>query len=284
MNINEVKNILEKNGANVKKQFGQNFLLDDSVINKICDISNITKDVNVIEIGPGLGFLTGELKKRANKVLCYEIDPDMIKVLTSRFESDTNVVIKYQDFLKANIDKDINEIFDGKDVIVVANLPYYITTAILVKILEESKYIKQLTVMMQLEVAERICGKPSTKDYNALSVLTQYYTDCKLAIKVGAKSFYPEPNVDSAACLIKHKEVISYPAISEEYFKKFNRIAFIQRRKTLANNLKQGFGYSKEFVEEILNKNNISITIRTEALAVDEIVKLSNEFYLAQNK
>lgn len=284
MNINEVKNILEKNGANVKKQFGQNFLLDDSVINKICDISNITKDVNVIEIGPGLGFLTGELKKRANKVLCYEIDPDMIKVLTSRFESDTNVVIKYQDFLKANIDKDIIEIFDGKDVIVVANLPYYITTAILVKILEESKYIKQLTVMMQLEVAERICGKPSTKDYNALSVLTQYYTDCKLAIKVGAKSFYPEPSVDSAVCLIKHKEVISYPAISEEYFKKFNRIAFLQRRKTLANNLKQGFGYSKEFVEEILNKNNISITIRTEALAVDEIVKLSNEFYLAQNK
>ena len=138
--------------------------------------------------------------------------------------------------------------------------------------------------MMQLEVAERICGKPSTKDYNALSVLTQYYTDCKLAIKVGAKSFYPEPNVDSAVCLIKHKEVISYPAISEEYFKKFNRIAFLQRRKTLANNLKQGFGYSKEFVEEILNKNNISITIRTEALAVDEIVKLSNEFYLAQNK
>ena len=284
MNINEVKQILTKYDVSVKKQFGQNFLLDNNIINKICDVSNVSKEVNVIEIGPGLGFLTQELKQRANKVMCYEIDPEMVKVVTNRFENDENVIIKYQDFLKANIDNDIEKYLSDKPVIVVANLPYYITTAILIKILEESKYIKQMTVMMQLEVADRICGKPSTKDYNSLSVLMQYYTTCKLAIKVGKMCFYPEPNVDSAVVLIKHKEEILNAAVNEEYFKKFNRIVFAQRRKTLANNLKSGFGYKKELIEEILIKNNIPLTIRTEALSVEQIVHLSNEFYLAQNK
>ncbi len=282
MNINEVKQILTKYDVSVKKQFGQNFLMDNNIVNKICDISNITKEVNVIEIGPGLGFLTEELKKRANKVMCYEIDSEMVKVITNRFENDTNVIVKFQDFLKANIDNDIEKYLSDYPVIVVANLPYYITTAILIKILEESKYIKQMTVMMQLEVADRICGKPSTKDYNSLSVLMQYYTDCKLAIKVGAGCFYPEPNVDSAVVLIKYKDEIKNQALSEEYFKKFNRIVFAQRRKTLANNLKSGFGYSKELIESILTSNQISLTIRTEALSVEQIVKLANEFYLAQ--
>ena len=284
MNINEVKQILTKYDVSVKKQFGQNFLMDNNIVNKICDISNITKEVNVIEIGPGLGFLTEELKKRANKVICYEIDSEMVKVITNRFENDTNVIVKFQDFLKANIDNDIEKYLSDYPVIVVANLPYYITTAILIKILEESKYIKQMTVMMQLEVADRICGKPSTKDYNSLSVLMQYYTDCKLAIKVGAGCFYPEPNVDSAVVLIKYKDEIKNQALSEEYFKKFNRIVFAQRRKTLANNLKSGFGYSKELIENILTNNQISLTIRTEALSVEQIVKLANEFYLAQKK
>ena len=282
MNINEVKQILTKYDVSVKKQFGQNFLMDNNIVNKICDISNITKEVNVIEIGPGLGFLTEELKKRANKVMCYEIDSEMVKVITNRFENDTNVIVKFQDFLKANIDNDIEKYLSDYPVIVVANLPYYITTAILIKILEESKYIKQMTVMMQLEVADRICGKPSTKDYNSLSVLMQYYTDCKLAIKVGAGCFYPEPNVDSAVVLIKYKDEIKNQALSEEYFKKFNRIVFAQRRKTFANNLKSGFGYSKELIEKILTSNQISLTIRTEALSVEQIVKLANEFYLAQ--
>ncbi len=284
MNINEVKQILNKYEVSVKKQFGQNFLMDNNIINKICDISNISKDFNVIEIGPGLGFLTQELKERANQVMCYEIDQEMVKVISNRFENDSNVIIKYQDFLKAKIDLDIEKYFDDKPVIVVANLPYYITTAILLKILEESSKIKQLTVMMQLEVADRICGKPSTKDYNSLSVLMQYYTTCKLAIKVGASCFYPEPNVDSAVVLIKHKDEITYKALCEDYFKKFNRIVFAQRRKTLSNNLKSGFGYSKELIEEVLNKNNISLTVRTEALSVQQIVLLANEFYLAQNK
>ena len=156
-------------------------------------------------------------------------------------------------FINANI-SNIEKYLSDKPVIVVANLPYYITTAILIKILEESKYIKQMTVMMQLEVADRICGKPSTKDYNSLSVLMQYYTNCKLAIKVTAGCFYPEPNVDSAVVLVKYKEEITFKALNEEYFKKFNRIVFAQRRKTLANGLNNysGLQLEKEIIQQCI--------------------------------
>ncbi len=284
MKIKEVKAILEKYDIGAKKQYGQNFLLDENIINKICDVSNVDKNTNVIEIGPGLGFLTRELSKRANKVLCYEIDSDMIKILTEHFDENSNVIIKYQDFLKANIDSDINELLGKEKVVVVANLPYYITTAILLKILEESNKIKTLTTMMQLEVANRICGTPKTKDYNALSVLMQYYTSTSLKIKVPPLSFYPEPNVDSAVILIEYKDEIKVKALSEVYFKKFNRIIFAQRRKTLINNIKCGFFYPKELIETLLKEHNLLLTTRAEELSVEQIVKLSNSFYLAQNK
>ena len=283
MKIKAVKQILEENKIEVKKQYGQNFLLEEGIISQICDISNINKNVNVIEIGPGLGFLTTELAKRANKVLCYEIDSDMIKILTNKFAETSNVIIKYQDFLKANIDTDIASLLGDLPVIVVANLPYYITTAILLKILEESNKIKTLTTMMQLEVANRICGTPKTKDYNALSVLIQYYTNATLKIKVPSMCFYPEPNVDSAVILIEYKAEIQEKALSESYFKKFNRVIFAQRRKTLINNLKCGFSYDKIFIEKILLEHHLPLTTRAEELSVEQIVKLSNSFYLAQN-
>lgn len=283
MNITQVKEILNKYQVSAKKQFGQNFLMDENVINNICDVSNVDEETNVIEIGPGLGFLTNILAAKAKKVLCYEIDSEMIKVLTSRFENNEKVVIKYQDFLKANIDHDIKNIFETEKVIVVANLPYYITTAILLKILEESKIIKSLTVMMQLEVANRLCGTPSTKDYNSLSVLIQYYTTASLKIKVKPSCFYPEPNVDSGVVLIKYKDEIKNHAVNEEYFKKFNRAIFTQRRKTLVNNLKTYLSINKDLIEQILINNNLPLTIRAEALTVDQIVSLSNQFYLAQN-
>ena len=227
MQASEIKKILEENNVSVKKQYGQNFLMDDNIIKKICDISNIDKETNVIEIGPGLGFLTKKLSQRAKQVLCYEVDVDMIKILTNKFSS-SNVIIKYQDFLKANIDEDIKKIFSSDNVIVVANLPYYITTAILTKILNESKYIKQLTVMMQQEVAQRICGTPSTKDYNALSVLIQYYTNTTNAIKVPSSVFFPAPKVDSSVVLIKKKDTITNKVLDEKYFKTFIYTIFAQ--------------------------------------------------------
>jgi 16S rRNA (adenine1518-N6/adenine1519-N6)-dimethyltransferase len=278
MNINIVKNILEKYDTTAKKQYGQNFLLDDNVISKICYLSNINKDTDVIEIGPGLGFLTEKIAAAANKVLCYEIDEMMIKVLEDKFNNQ-NVIIKHEDFLKINIDDDICKYLEKERVILISNLPYYITTPILLKILEESKKISQLTVMMQEEVALRICGKPSTKDYNALSVLLQYYTNPKTIINVKASSFYPAPNVDSSVVKITYKETKDIYAVCEEYFKKFNRAAFTMRRKTLVNNLKTALGYNRETIEEVLKKNNIDINVRSEALSVNQIVILSNDFY-----
>lgn len=282
MQASEIKKILEENNVSVKKQYGQNFLMDDNIIKKICDISNIDKETNVIEIGPGLGFLTKELSQRAKQVLCYEVDGDMIKILTNKFSS-SNVIIKYQDFLKANIDEDIKKIFSSDNVIVVANLPYYITTAILTKILNESKYIKQLTVMMQQEVAQRICGTPSTKDYNALSVLIQYYTNTTNAIKVPSSVFFPAPKVDSSVVLIKKKDTITNKVLDEKYFKTFIYTIFAQRRKTLINNLKKLPKFDYEKTSEIFNELNIDLSVRAEKLSVDEIVNLTNKFYLSQN-
>ncbi len=282
MQASEIKKILEENNISVKKQYGQNFLMDDNIIKKICDISNIDKETNVIEIGPGLGFLTKELSQRAKQVLCYEVDGDMIKILTNKFSS-SNVIIKYQDFLKANIDEDIKKIFSSDNVIVVANLPYYITTAILTKILNESKYIKQLTVMMQQEVAQRICGTPSTKDYNALSVLIQYYTNTTNAIKVPSSVFFPAPKVDSSVVLIKKKDTITNKVLDEKYFKTFIYTIFAQRRKTLINNLKKLPKFDYEKTSEIFSELNIDLSVRAEKLSVDEIVNLTNKFYLSQN-
>lgn len=282
MQASEIKKILEENNISVKKQYGQNFLMDDNIIKKICEISNIDKETNVIEIGPGLGFLTKELSQRAKQVLCYEVDGDMIKILTNKFSS-SNVIIKYQDFLKANIDEDIKKIFSSDNVIVVANLPYYITTAILTKILNESKYIKQLTVMMQQEVAQRICGTPSTKDYNALSVLIQYYTNTTNAIKVPSSVFFPAPKVDSSVVLIKKKDTITNKVLDEKYFKTFIYTIFAQRRKTLINNLKKLPKFDYEKTSEIFSELNIDLSVRAEKLSVDEIVNLTNKFYLSQN-
>lgn len=279
MNINKVKELLASVNTDAKKQFGQNFLMDENIIRKICNESYIDEDTYVLEIGPGLGFLTEEIAKRAKKVLCYEIDSTMIEILNQKFKESPNVVIKHQDFLKANINQDLEkEAMNGK-VIVVANLPYYITTAILIKILEETNKISALTVMMQQEVAYRICGTPSTKEYNALSVLIQYYTDAEIIIRVGADCFYPKPNVDSSVVRIVYKDAPAEKAMDEAYFKKFNRAIFSQRRKTLVNNLKVALGYDKEFTEAALKENNLDIQVRSEALSVEEIVKLANTFY-----
>ena len=279
MNIREVKDILDKYSTGPKKKFGQNFLLDNNIISKIAVCAEITKDTNVIEIGPGLGFLTKELSKRAKKVLCYEIDPDMVACISDTFGENSNVVVKQKDFLKANVEEDIQEIFDGGDVLLTANLPYYITTAILTKVLEEAPSIKGITVMMQQEVAQRLCGKPSTKDYNGLSVLIQYYTNPTIAIKVPSNCFYPAPNVDSSVVKLKFKTEIVDKALDEAYFKNFIRAIFTQRRKTITNNLKNVFGYDQELLQKSFKEANVNISARADGLTVKEIVNLSNCFY-----
>lgn len=277
MNKEKVKQILEQYNTIAKKKFGQNFLHDENVLEKIVKESKIDKNTNVVEIGPGLGFLTNYLSKYANKVLCYEIDNTMVEVLKDNNYSNVEIIL--DDFLKRDLNKDLEKYDMGKEVVVVANLPYYITTPILLKILEETSYVKKMVVMMQKEVAKRLSGKPSTKDYNSLSVLIQYFTNPKILFDVKPNCFYPAPMVDSSILEVTYKDVFEKEAFDLDYFLKFNRNIFSNRRKTLLNNLTNNYRYSKEEISNLLKVNNIVETIRAEALSVDEIINLSNLFY-----
>lgn len=271
-----VKEIIQRDSIKAKKHFGQNFLVDQNILKKIISLSNPTNQ-NVIEIGPGLGSLTEYLLPVSKKLVCYEIDDDMINILNERFEGIDNLTVIKQDFMKADINKDIDQYLNGEDVILVANLPYYITTAILTKILTETKKVKRIYVMVQKEVAMRLAGKPSTKDYNSLSVFIQYYTKVKTLFNVPPKSFIPAPNVDSSVIEIIMKEERQYVK-DEKAFHKFVQAIFSQRRKTIYNNIKNNYHLSKEEIEGKLLSNNILPNTRAENLTVEQIVTLANSF------
>lgn len=277
MNLTEVNKILKENNLSAKKGYGQNFLVNDNITEKIVNaLASISQ--NVIEIGPGLGSLTRIMNEHNYRVLCYEIDEDMVNILEKTFLNNSNIYIKHADFLKSNVEKDIID-NDLTNPVIIANLPYYITTPILLKILEEVPTVKQMVLMMQKEVAERLLGKPSTKDYNALSVLVQYFTKVERVINVPKTAFYPVPAVDSTVIKLTYKEEILTKAINTDFFLKFNRAIFKQRRKTLANNISASFNLSKNDVQNILIKEGHNPQIRAENLTVDEIVLLSNVFF-----
>lgn len=278
MTKEQVKKILEQKDIIVKKQYGQNFLLDDNILKNIVKSAELKKDTNVIEIGPGLGFLTNYLQQATTNVLCYEIDEQMVEHLN---ELNYNISIINDDFLKRNLNKDFKNIFDNSNnITLVANLPYYITTPILLKVLEETTRIDKMIVMMQTEVAKRLCGKPSTKDYNALSVLIQYFTNPRIIFNVSPKSFFPEPNVESSVVMIEKKEEPLLEVENLDFFLKFNRNIFAQRRKTLYNNIQKAYNYDKELIKKIIKENNLDESVRSEELDVSQIVKLANDFYI----
>ncbi len=278
MTKEQVKKILEQNDIIVKKQYGQNFLLDDNILKNIVKSAELKKDTNVIEIGPGLGFLTNYLQQATTNVLCYEIDEQMVEHLN---ELNYNISIINDDFLKRNLNKDFKNIFDNSNnITLVANLSYYITTPILLKVLEETTRIDKMIVMMQTEVAKRLCGKPSTKDYNALSVLIQYFTNPRIIFNVSPKSFFPEPNVESSVVMIEKKEEPLLEVENLDFFLKFNRNIFAQRRKTLYNNIQKAYNYDKGLIKKIIKENNLDESVRSEELDVSQIVKLANDFYI----
>lgn len=274
MIVDEIYKTLKEKKLYAKKQYGQNFLIDKNVLNKIISISNVTKEDTVIEIGPGMGCLTEFLCLNAKKVICYEIDKDMVNILNNSIVKQyDNVSIINNDFLKEDLSIYNNE-EKCTNIKVVANLPYYITTPIIFKLLSETK-ISQFTFMVQKEVGERLTGKPNTKDYNALSVVMQLKTDSKLVAKVGPNSFYPAPNVDSVLLLVKTiKNVLE--ANLEAKFIKFVQDIFAQRRKTIINNINDKYGKNKQQLIEIFEKKNININVRAESLDLNEIKDLFN--------
>lgn len=272
MIVDEVYKTLKQKNLYAKKQYGQNFLLDKNVLNKIIDISNITKDDIVIEIGPGMGCLTEYLCLNAKEVICYEVDKDMVSILNDTImKLYNNVTIINEDFLKVDL-SNYNTEEKCLNVKVVANLPYYITTPIIFKLLSETK-INQFTFMVQKEVGERLTGKPNTKDYNALSVVMQLKTNSKIAYKVSPNSFYPAPKVDSVLLSVKTIKN-DYEGNLEAIFIKFVQNIFEQRRKTIINNISDKYGLNKQQLNELFTKNNININVRAESLDLDEIKQL----------
>lgn len=274
--VDNTLKIIEENDFNIKKKFGQNFIIDQNVLNNIVIASKITENTCVIEIGPGLGSLTELMLKKAKKVLAFEIDKDLIPILNNNLGSYDNFTLINEDILNVDIDKYIDEYFpDEVDIALVANLPYYITTPIILKLLSETKRIKTYTMMMQDEVADRICALKNIKDYNALSICIQYRASAKKVLNISRSIFVPKPNVDSAVIRLELYDTPPFKAKNEEFFFKFIRDAFCQRRKTLVNNLKQT-GYNKDNVVLVLNELNIPLEIRSEALSVSDFVRISD--------
>lgn len=273
MNLNEIKDLLTKYNAGALKKYGQNFLINDHVLETI---SNTLKDKyqNVIEIGPGLGSLTRYLVDTYNKVLAFEIDPKMVEILKDTINNNNFTVVE-KDILKVNIEKEITNYFDNKEICLIANLPYYITTPIMLKVLEEAPSIKSMVIMIQKEVADRFLGKPNTKDYNSLSVLIQTYMDVSKVIDVSKNSFYPAPEVTSTVIQLTRKTKPDFVIDNEELFLKINRLMFKQRRKTIVNNLKDI--YNKDDIINILKNLDISETARSESLSVEQIINFANE-------
>ena len=249
-NVGFVNKTLKENNLQAKKKFGQNFLTDQNILSGIVNAGEITKNDAVIEIGPGLGALTEHLCEAAGFVLAYEIDTDLLDLLSENLKQYNNYKVINEDILKVDIKQDIETyLSEYENVYVVANLPYYITTPIILGLLSKETRISRYVMMMQLEMADRICGKPKTKDYNALSVVIAYKAIAKKVLNVPRTVFIPAPNVDSAVVRLDIHETKPYQALDEEVLNKVIRLCFTQRRKTLYNNL--SLEYPKDFINKL---------------------------------
>ena len=268
--------ILKKHGFTFKKSLGQNFLIDSNILNRIVDGAGVDKTVGVIEIGPGIGSLTEALAKKAKKVISFEIDGRLLPILAETLAAYNNVEIINNDILKVDVDNIIAEkMSDCDKIMVVANLPYYITTPILTHLIENTEKIDGYVVMMQREVANRLNAKVGTKDYNSLTILLNYYTDVEYLFTGPKKVFVPAPNVESAVVKIMTKEKKEFE-VDQKFFK-FVRSCFVQRRKTLLNNLISSYGKDKkQDLQASCFDSEIEATRRSETLTLTEFYNLYN--------
>ena len=272
--------ILERHGFTFKKSFGQNFLTDTNILQKIVDTAEIDKKVNVIEIGPGIGALTEFLAESAAEVMAFEIDDRLVPILADTLRDFDNVTVVNQDILKVDLAQYIAE-FKNPDlpIKVVANLPYYITTPILMHLIESGIPFSEFVVMMQKEVADRISAQPNTKAYGSLSIAVQYYMTAKVAFIVPRTVFVPAPNVDSAILKMVRRERPAVEVQDEKFFFKVTKASFVHRRKTLWNNLTSYFGKSEEVktkLERALEKADLAANVRGEALDLAAFARLSD--------
>ena len=271
------KAVLERHGFTFKKSFGQNFLTDTNILQKIVDTAEINKNVNVIEIGPGIGALTEFLAENASEVMAFEIDERLVPILEDTLRDHDNVKVINEDVLKADLQTRVKE-FENPDlpIKVVANLPYYITTPILMHLIESKIPFSEFVVMMQKEVADRISAEPNTKAYGSLSIAVQYYMTAKVAFAVPRTVFVPAPNVDSAVIQIRPDNKYRNKIDDRELYFRVIKGAFAQRRKTLANSLNASIGVEKTVIYDILKEMGLKETIRCEQLNMDQWTEFVN--------
>ncbi|PFG84631.1 16S rRNA (adenine(1518)-N(6)/adenine(1519)-N(6))-dimethyltransferase [Lactococcus lactis] len=277
-NIIRTQDILRRHDFNFKKKFGQNFLTDHNILTKITQTAELSKEVNVIEIGPGIGSLTQYLLEEAAEVMAFEIDKSLIPILEETMAPYDNFTLVSADILKVDLLSEIQKFKNlNLPIKVVANLPYYITTPILMHLIESKIPFSEFVVMMQKEVADRIAASPKTKAYGSLSIAVQYYMEASVAFIVPRTVFIPAPNVDSAILKMVRREAPLVEVEDEEWFFKTMHSSFVHRRKTLMNNLQAAFGKeSKPEIEKLLAQAEISPTIRGEALSIEEFAKLAD--------
>ena len=273
MNLREeTEFILKKYGLRANKKLGQNFLINEEIINQIIEKADVNKNDTIVEIGPGLGSLTAKLLENANKVIAIELDSNMSNILKERFCLYDNFELIENDVLKVNL----NEIIEKyESVKVVANLPYYITTPIIMKLLEERLKLKSITVMVQKEVGERFCAVPNSKEYGAITISINYYTKPEIIIDVPKENFEPMPEVDSCVIKLDVRNVPPVELKNEKDFFNLIKAGFSQRRKTINNSL-ASMGISKEKIKNVLEKLGIDSKLRAENLTMEQFADISN--------
>ena len=275
--------VLERHGFTFKKSFGQNFLTDTNILQKIVDTAEIYRNVNVIEIGPGIGALTEFLAENAAEVMAFEIDERLVPILADTLRDFDNVKVINEDILKSDLQARIKKFANPNlPIKVVANLPYYITTPILMHLIKSGIPFSEFVVMMQREVADRISAQPNSKSYGSLSIAVQYYMTAKVAFIVPRTVFVPAPNVDSAILKMTRRDKPAVEVKDEAFFFKVSKASFTHRRKTLWNNLTSYFGKSNEVktkLESALDNAELSPSVRGEALGLQEFARLADNLY-----
>lgn len=274
-NISVIRDVLSRHGFSFSKGLGQNFLINPTVCPRMAEMGNAKPGWGIIEIGAGVGVLTAELARRADKVVCIEIDSRLLPVLDETLAEFDNIKIVNEDVLKVDLHRLIEQEFAGMPVAVCANLPYYITSPIIMNLLEAHLPIASLTVMVQKEAAARLCAEPGSREVGAVSIAVRYYSDPKILFQVSRGSFLPAPDVDSTVIRLDVRDRPPVEVGSEEQFFKVVRASFSQRRKTLPNTLSAGLGIPKAQAIEMLEKAGIPTNLRAEQLTLDQFALLS---------
>jgi 16S rRNA (adenine1518-N6/adenine1519-N6)-dimethyltransferase len=277
--IESVMPLMKKNGFNFSKNLGQNFIIDPDVCPEMAERCGIDRESAVLEIGPGIGVLTAELAKRAKKVLCIELDKRLLPVLAETLKDFDNVEVVNADVMKLDLGKLIEEKFGDTDVYVCANLPYYITSPVIMKLLESRLPVKAVTVMVQKEAADRICAPVGSRDSGAITVAVNYYAQTEKLFDVPSESFMPSPKVDSSVIRMNIREKPPVEIKDEEFFFSVVKAAFGQRRKTALNSLSSGLGISKQTVEQALVNCGFDTNVRAETMTMDKLAEICNYLF-----